>query len=50
MDGENLKEKLVDVYENHTDRALEKLSDHPTGIYWGNAMLSINPENYIRVR
>lgn len=50
VDGENLKEKLVDIYENHTDRALEKLSDQPTGIYWGNAMLSINPENYIRVR
>ncbi|XP_053791482.1 serine/threonine-protein kinase Nek5 isoform X1 [Vidua chalybeata] len=29
VDGENLKEKLVDVYENHTDRALEKLSDYP---------------------
>ncbi|NXO61826.1 NEK5 kinase, partial [Phainopepla nitens] len=28
MDGENLKEKLVEVYENHTDRALEKLSDY----------------------
>ncbi|XP_056352635.1 serine/threonine-protein kinase Nek5 [Oenanthe melanoleuca] len=30
VDGENLKEKLVEVYENHTDRALEKLSDYPT--------------------
>ncbi|NXM61354.1 NEK5 kinase, partial [Illadopsis cleaveri] len=30
VDGENLKEKSVEVYENHTDRALEKLSDHPT--------------------
>ncbi|XP_063248092.1 serine/threonine-protein kinase Nek5 isoform X2 [Prinia subflava] len=30
VDGENLKEKLVEVYENHTDRALDKLSDHPT--------------------
>ncbi|RMC07171.1 hypothetical protein DUI87_16627 [Hirundo rustica rustica] len=30
MDGENIKEKLVEVYENHTDRALEKLSDHST--------------------
>ncbi|OWK56843.1 Serine/threonine-protein kinase Nek5 [Lonchura striata] len=29
VDGENLKEKLVEVYENHTDRALEKLSDYP---------------------
>lgn len=50
MDGENLKEKLVEVYENHTERALEELSDCPTGIYWGNAMLSINPENYMGVR
>ncbi|NWV92165.1 NEK5 kinase, partial [Machaerirhynchus nigripectus] len=30
VDGENLKEKLVEVYENHTDRALEELSDCPT--------------------
>ncbi|NWT56836.1 NEK5 kinase, partial [Erythrocercus mccallii] len=30
VDGENLKEKLVEGYENHTDRALDKLSDHPT--------------------
>ncbi|NWY66011.1 NEK5 kinase, partial [Erithacus rubecula] len=30
VDGENLKEKLVEVYENHIDRALEKLSDYPT--------------------
>ncbi|KAL2310918.1 hypothetical protein Nmel_002599 [Mimus melanotis] len=30
VDGESLKEKLVEVYENHTDRALEKLSDYPT--------------------
>ncbi|XP_032907693.1 serine/threonine-protein kinase Nek5 isoform X2 [Catharus ustulatus] len=30
VDGENLKEKLVEVYENHTDRALEKLSDYPS--------------------
>ncbi|NXO24578.1 NEK5 kinase, partial [Cisticola juncidis] len=30
VDGENLKEKLVEVYENHIDRALDKLSDHPT--------------------
>ncbi|XP_072785574.1 serine/threonine-protein kinase Nek5 isoform X9 [Taeniopygia guttata] len=29
VDGENLKEKLVEVYENHTDRALEKLCDYP---------------------
>ncbi|XP_068036490.1 serine/threonine-protein kinase Nek5 [Anomalospiza imberbis] len=29
VDDENLKEKLVEVYENHTDRALEKLSDYP---------------------
>ncbi|NXU40654.1 NEK5 kinase, partial [Drymodes brunneopygia] len=29
VDGENLKEKLVEVYENHTDRALEELSDYP---------------------
>ncbi|NWW07294.1 NEK5 kinase, partial [Oreocharis arfaki] len=30
VDGENLKEKLEEVYENHTDRALEELSDYPT--------------------
>ncbi|KAM4790799.1 serine/threonine-protein kinase Nek5 isoform 2-T2 [Cyanocitta cristata] len=30
VDGDNLKEKLVEVYENHTDRALEELSDYPT--------------------
>ncbi|NXR51000.1 NEK5 kinase, partial [Hippolais icterina] len=30
VDGENLKKKLVEVYENHTDRALDELSDHPT--------------------
>ncbi|NXB46148.1 NEK5 kinase, partial [Leucopsar rothschildi] len=30
VDGENLKEKLVEVYEKHTDRALEKLCDYPT--------------------
>ncbi|NXX66388.1 NEK5 kinase, partial [Spizella passerina] len=30
VDAENLKEKLVEVYENDTDRALEKLSDYPT--------------------
>ncbi|XP_066169331.1 serine/threonine-protein kinase Nek5 [Sylvia atricapilla] len=30
VDGQNLKEKLVEVYEDHTDRALEKLSDQPT--------------------
>ncbi|XP_057901148.1 serine/threonine-protein kinase Nek5 isoform X6 [Melospiza georgiana] len=30
VDAENLKEKLVEVYENDTDRALEKLSDCPT--------------------
>ncbi|XP_062343645.1 serine/threonine-protein kinase Nek5 [Cinclus cinclus] len=30
VDGENLKEKLVEVYENRTDSALEKLSDCPT--------------------
>ncbi|XP_018764165.2 serine/threonine-protein kinase Nek5 [Serinus canaria] len=29
VDGENLKEKLVEVYENDADRALEKLSDYP---------------------
>ncbi|NWH32927.1 NEK5 kinase, partial [Chloropsis hardwickii] len=29
-DGENVKEKLVEVYENPRDRALEKLSDYPT--------------------
>ncbi|NWS27677.1 NEK5 kinase, partial [Polioptila caerulea] len=29
-DGENLKEKIVEVYENHIDRALEKLSDYST--------------------
>ncbi|CAN8195986.1 unnamed protein product [Coccothraustes coccothraustes] len=29
VDGENLKEKLVDVYENDAHRALEKLSDYP---------------------
>ncbi|XP_025929477.1 serine/threonine-protein kinase Nek5 [Apteryx rowi] len=26
VDGENLKEKLVEVYEDHTDRALEELA------------------------
>ncbi|NXF71732.1 NEK5 kinase, partial [Sclerurus mexicanus] len=30
MGGENLKEKLVEVYENHTDRALEELSGYQT--------------------
>ncbi|NWV52586.1 NEK5 kinase, partial [Daphoenositta chrysoptera] len=30
VDGENLKEKMVEVYENHTDRALEELSGYPT--------------------
>ncbi|NWZ05251.1 NEK5 kinase, partial [Agelaius phoeniceus] len=30
VDAENLKEKLVEVYEDDTDRALEKLSDYPT--------------------
>ncbi|XP_054128175.1 serine/threonine-protein kinase Nek5 isoform X1 [Melozone crissalis] len=31
VDGENLKEKLVEVYETYdTDRALEKLFDYPT--------------------
>ncbi|NXM41568.1 NEK5 kinase, partial [Gymnorhina tibicen] len=30
VDGENLKEKLVEVCKNHTDRALEELSDYPT--------------------
>ncbi|NXQ34572.1 NEK5 kinase, partial [Alaudala cheleensis] len=30
VDGENLKEKLVEVYGNHTDGALEKLADHST--------------------
>ncbi|XP_077029845.1 serine/threonine-protein kinase Nek5 isoform X5 [Agelaius phoeniceus] len=30
VDAENLKEKSVEVYENDTDRALEKLSDYPT--------------------
>ncbi|NXS21236.1 NEK5 kinase, partial [Mystacornis crossleyi] len=30
VDGENLKEKLVEVYEKHTDRALEELSDYST--------------------
>jgi len=49
VDGENLKEKFVEVYEDHMDRALEELSVHQTGISWGNAMLSINPENYIGV-
>ncbi|NWW52293.1 NEK5 kinase, partial [Pedionomus torquatus] len=28
VDGENLKEKLVEVYEDHTDRALEELSGY----------------------
>ncbi|XP_075348112.1 serine/threonine-protein kinase Nek5 [Mycteria americana] len=28
--GENLKEKLVEVYEDHMDRALEELSGHQT--------------------
>ncbi|NXG08268.1 NEK5 kinase, partial [Sakesphorus luctuosus] len=30
VDGENLKEKLVEVYENHTDRALEELFGYQT--------------------
>ncbi|NXU52937.1 NEK5 kinase, partial [Turnix velox] len=28
VDGENLKEKLVEVYEDHTDQALEELSGY----------------------
>nr|XP_009941128.1 PREDICTED: serine/threonine-protein kinase Nek5 [Opisthocomus hoazin] len=30
VDGENLKEKFVEVYEDHMDRALEELSVHQT--------------------
>ncbi|KFQ95428.1 Serine/threonine-protein kinase Nek5, partial [Nipponia nippon] len=30
VDGENLKEKLVEVYEDHMDRASEELSGHQT--------------------
>ncbi|NWI77008.1 NEK5 kinase, partial [Dryoscopus gambensis] len=30
VDGENLKEKLVEVYEKHTDTAVEELSDYST--------------------
>ncbi|NWU14583.1 NEK5 kinase, partial [Cephalopterus ornatus] len=30
VDGENLKEKLVEVHENHMDRALEELSGYQT--------------------
>ncbi|NXW19121.1 NEK5 kinase, partial [Circaetus pectoralis] len=30
VDGENPKEKLVEVYEDHTDRALEELSGYQT--------------------
>ncbi|KFV39592.1 Serine/threonine-protein kinase Nek5, partial [Gavia stellata] len=30
VDGENLKEKSVEVYEDHTDRALEELSGYQT--------------------
>ncbi|NXC00512.1 NEK5 kinase, partial [Orthonyx spaldingii] len=30
VDGENLTENMVEVYENHTDRAVEELSDYPT--------------------
>ncbi|NXP19695.1 NEK5 kinase, partial [Scytalopus superciliaris] len=30
VNGENLKEKLVEVYENHVDRALEELSGYQT--------------------
>ncbi|NWS97235.1 NEK5 kinase, partial [Mionectes macconnelli] len=30
VDGENLKEKLVEVHENHVDRALEELSGYQT--------------------
>ncbi|XP_050766413.1 serine/threonine-protein kinase Nek5 [Gymnogyps californianus] len=30
VDGENLKEKLVEVYEDHMDRALEELSGYQT--------------------
>lgn len=50
VDGENPKQKLVEVYEDHTDGPLEELSGYQTGISWGNAMLSINPENNIGVR
>ena len=48
--GENLKDKLVEIDEDHMDRALGEPSGYQTGISWGNAMLSINPENYIGVR
>lgn len=46
VDGENPKQKLVEVYEDQTDRALEELSGYRSGTSWGNAMLSINPENF----
>lgn len=49
VDGENLKEKLAEVYEDHTDRALEELSGYQTGIAWGIAVQSVNPENYVGV-
>lgn len=50
VDGEKLKEKLVEVYEDYMDKTLEELSGYQTGISWGNATLSINPENYLGVR
>ncbi|XP_009574958.1 PREDICTED: serine/threonine-protein kinase Nek5-like, partial [Fulmarus glacialis] len=39
VDGENLEEKLVEVYEDHMDKALEELSGYHTGISWRNATL-----------
>ncbi|NXV35722.1 NEK5 kinase, partial [Rissa tridactyla] len=41
VDGENLKEKLVEVYEDHMDGVLEE----DAGISWGNTMLSDKKEN-----
>ncbi|NXW37355.1 NEK5 kinase, partial [Phaetusa simplex] len=40
VDGENLKEKLVEVYEEVMDRVLEEEG----GISWGNTMLSDKKE------
>lgn len=33
VDGQNLKEKLVEVYEEPMDGALENLSGYQTGIF-----------------
>ncbi|NXY21146.1 NEK5 kinase, partial [Atrichornis clamosus] len=39
VDGENLKENLVEVYENHMDRALEELSGYQTASNDRDAMI-----------